>query len=61
MKAFGFNFNAGIDSDKGGVVFDKTIDEAIRQIKDDIKKEYKDKAYEKAIHTLDVYDLEYAL
>ena len=24
MKAFGYDFNVGIDSDKGGVVFDKT-------------------------------------
>lgn len=61
MKAFGYDFNVGIDSDKGGVVFDKTIEEAINQIKQDIQKEYHDKEYEKAIRTLDVYDLEYAL
>ena len=61
MKAFGYDFNVWIDSDKGGVVFDKTIEEAISQIKKDIQKEYHDKEYEKAIRTLDVYDLEYAL
>ena len=61
MKAFGFCFNTGIDSDKGGVVFDKTIEEAISQIKKDIQNEYHDKDYEKAIRTLDVYDVEYAL
>lgn len=61
MKAFGFCFNTGIDSDKGGVVFDKTIEEAISQIKKDIQKEYKNKDVERALNSLQVYDLELAI
>lgn len=61
MKAFGFNFNVGIDGDKGGVVFDKTIEKAIKQIKDDIKTEYKDSQYKRAMNSLQVYDLEYSI
>lgn len=61
MKAFGYDFNVGIDSDKGGVVFDKTIEEAISQIKKDIQKEYKNKDVERALNSLQVYDLELAI
>ncbi|MFR1685793.1 MAG: hypothetical protein ACLSVX_01270 [Massilimicrobiota timonensis] len=61
MKAFGYDFNVGIDSDKGGVVFDKTIEEAINQIKQDIQNEYKNKDVERALNSLQVYDLELAI
>ncbi|OUQ12530.1 hypothetical protein B5E87_09655 [Massilimicrobiota sp. An142] len=61
MKAFGYDFNVGIDSDKGGVVFDKTIEEAINQIKQDIQNEYKNKDVERALASLQVYDLELAI
>lgn len=57
MKAFGYSFNAGMDSDKGGVVFDKTIEEAISQIKQEIEKEYISIELKKALGSLQVYDL----
>lgn len=56
MKAFGYDFNVG-----GGVVFDKTIEEAINQIKQDIQNEYKNKDVERALNSLQVYDLELAI
>lgn len=61
MKAFGFNFNVGIDGDKEGVVFDKTIEKTIKQIKNDINSEYKDSQYKRELKSLQVYDLEYSI
>lgn len=65
MKAFGFNFVYDVNLSSSGVIYQKNINQAVKQVKEEINKELGHqedrKSYYKAIQSLDVFDLGFSV